>query len=68
MQQPMDAYVCGTNMSSESTNLLSLGHIYFSRDKNVPVEFWYNYFMRKVNLTKRVNFLTSNIYHKCRNA
>ena len=28
------------------------GHIYFSRDKHVPVKFWYTYFMRKINLTK----------------
>ena len=63
MQQPMDSYVCGINTSSES-------NINFSRDKPVPVEFWYcnTYFMRKVNLTIRVNFLTSNLYPKRKNA
>ena len=48
--------------------VFSLGHIYFSRDKHVPVEFWYTYFTRNVNLTKRESFLTSNLYHKRRNA
>ena len=42
-------------------------HIDFSHDKYVPVEFWYTYFPRNVNLTKRENFLTSNLYHKLRN-
>ena len=48
--------------------VFSLGHIYFSRDKHIPVEIWYTYFTRNVNLTKRENFLTSNLYHKRRNA
>ena len=51
MQQSMDTCVCGINTSSES--------IYFSRDKHVPVEFWYTYFTRNVNLTIRENFLSS---------
>ena len=65
MQQPMDFYVSGINTSSE---VFSLGHIYFSRDKHIPVKFWYTYFTRKVNLTKQENFLTSNLYHKSSNA
>ena len=48
--------------------VFSLGHIYFSSDKHVPVEFRYTYFTRNVNLTKRENFHTSNLYHKRRNA
>ena len=37
MQQPMDDYVCGIN----TQKVFSLGDIYFSRDKHVPVKFWY---------------------------
>ena len=51
--------------------VFSLGHIYFLRDKQFPVEFWYTYFTRKVNLTNRENFLISNVYkmyHKRTNA
>ena len=62
MQQPMDSCVCGINTCLES--IISLGHICFSHDKHVPVEFWYTYFTGNVNLTKRENFLTSNLYHK----
>ena len=65
MQQPKDSYVCGINTSSESILNMSF---YYLCDKHVPVEFWYTYFMRKVILTKRENFLTSNLYHKHRNA
>ena len=36
--------------------MFSLGHIYFSRDKHIPVEFWYTYFTWKVNLTKKRTF------------
>ena len=32
------------------------GHIYFSRDKHVPVEFWYTYFTRNVNLKNERTF------------
>ena len=37
----------------QAQKVFSLGHIYFLRDKHVPVEFLYMYFTRKVNLTKR---------------
>ena len=63
MQQPMDSCVCGIKTSSESILIF-----YFSRDKYVPAEFWYTYFTRNVNLTKRENFLTSNLYHIRRDA
>ena len=63
MQQPMDSWVCGLNTSSESILMRP-----YLRDKDVSVEFWYTYFMGNVNLTKRENFLTSNLYHKHRNA
>ena len=62
MQQLMDSYMCGINTSLESIFIRSYLH-----DKYVPVQFWYTYFTRKVNLTKGENFLTSNI-HKRRNA
>ena len=62
MQQPMDSCVCGINTSSES--ILIMSYIYFSRDKHVPVEFWYTYFTRNVNLKKRENLMTLNLYHK----
>ena len=52
----------------ELEKVFSLGHNYFSRHKHVPVEFWYTYFTRKVNLTKRENFLTSCVYYKRGNA
>ena len=39
-----------------------------SRDKHVPVKFWYPYFTRKVNLPKRENFQNSNLYHRHRNS
>ena len=61
MQQPMDSCVCGINTSSESILIRSYKFT-FSRDKHVPVEFWYTYFTRNVNLTKQENFLTSNSY------
>ena len=61
MQQPMDSYVFGINTSSESIIVRSY---LLSRDKHVPVKFWYTFFTRKVNLTKGENFLTSNLYHK----
>ena len=64
MQQLMDSYVYGINTSSESI----LIRLYISRDKHVPVEFCYTYFVWKVNLTKLENFLTSNLYQKRRNA
>ena len=65
MQQPMDSCVCGINTSSESILIRSY---LLLRDKHVPVEFWYTYYTRNVNLKKRENFLTSNLYQKRSNA
>ena len=62
MQQPMDSCFCGINTSTESILIRSY---LLSRDKHIPVKFWYTYFMRNVNLTKE-NFLTSNLYHNVR--
>ena len=62
MQKPIDSYVCVINKSSESILIRS----YIFRDEHVSVEFWYTYFTRKVNLTKQENFLTSDVYRKCR--
>ena len=67
MQQTSDPYVCGINARSESI-LISIGHIYFSRNKHVPVDFWFTYFTRKVNLTIRETFQSSNLYDNRRNA
>ena len=47
-------------------DLRKYSHVIFTfRATNDPVEFWYTFFTRKVNLTKRENFLTSNLYRKC---
>ena len=53
----LDSCICGY---IQAQKVFSLGHIYFLRDKHVPVKFWYTYFTRNVHLRKRENFLTSN--------
>ena len=63
MQQPMDSCVCGINTSYESI-LIKVIFIFCAINRltnsGTPT--------RRVNLTKRENFLTSNLYHKRKNA
>ena len=62
MQLPMDSYVCGINSSFESILIIS----YLRYDENtfrapiyiIPGEIWCAFITRKVNLTKRENFMT----------
>ena len=63
MQQPMDSCVCSINTSSES---ILISHIYFWRDKHIPVEFWYTFFYPKCKSVKTrevsdLKFIPKNI-------
>ena len=65
MQQPMDSYVCGINTSSES--ILIRSYALFALQTH-SCRIRVHLLRREVTLTKRGNFLTSNLYHKRRNA
>ena len=54
MQQPMDSCVCGINRAQK---VFSLGHIYFSRDKHVPVNEMFLYAKCKSDKTRELSDL-----------
>ena len=65
MQQPMNSYVYGINTSSES--ILVRSYLLFARKKTFLSNSGTHILREKVNLTKRENFLTSNLYRRRRN-
>ena len=64
MQQPMESYVCGINKSSGSTHyvLFAFRVIDLFLSNSGTTILW------ESKLDKTKNFLTSNLYHKRRNA